>query len=165
VFNGRSTRCCISCAKTHDTEWHAAYVAATRCEQCKEQKYVSQLYDGRSTRFCVSCAKTHDPEWYAAYVAASRCRKPHENESVLPARELGGRKAVRRMVNQIDHYGKCGSTAELGALKGLLPVPPNAAAETAALPARPGEQRAAAGVRGDGDVCVWLASSGGVCVA
>jgi hypothetical protein len=80
MYDGRSTRCCTSCAKTHDPEWHAAYIAATRCEQCKEQKYSTQLYDGRSTRCCTSCAKTHDPEWYAAYIAATRCEQCKEQK-------------------------------------------------------------------------------------
>ena len=46
MYDGRYTRCCISCAKTHDPEWHAAYVAATRCKQCKEQKYKRRLHSG-----------------------------------------------------------------------------------------------------------------------
>jgi hypothetical protein len=64
----------VSCAKTHDPEWYAAYVAATRCEQCKEQKYATNVFNGRSTHCCVSCAKTHDPEWHSAYAAAHMCK-------------------------------------------------------------------------------------------
>ena len=74
VYDGRSTRCCKSCAKTHDHEWYAAYVAATRCEKCKEQKRAENVYNGRSTRCCVSCAKTHDHEWYKAWSVSQLCK-------------------------------------------------------------------------------------------
>jgi hypothetical protein len=78
IYDGRSTRCCRSCAKTHDPEWYTAYVAASRCERCKGQYYAANVYDGRSTRCCISCAKTHDPKWYAAYIAARRCEQCKE---------------------------------------------------------------------------------------
>jgi hypothetical protein len=82
VYGGHSTRCCVSCAKTHNPEWHAAYITATRCEQCKVQRYAHHLYGGRFTRCCKSCAKTNDPEWHAAYVAATRCEQCKEQKYV-----------------------------------------------------------------------------------
>jgi hypothetical protein len=87
VYEGRCTRCCVSCAEVHDPEWHAAYVAATRCERCREQRRATNVYEGRSTRCCISCAEVQDPEWHAAYVAATRCERCREQQRVTPVYE------------------------------------------------------------------------------
>jgi hypothetical protein len=73
VYGGLTTRCCITCAKVHDAPWHAAYVAATRCDMCTKAQRSMAVYGGLATRCCITCAKAHDAPWYAAYVASTRC--------------------------------------------------------------------------------------------
>ena len=74
IFDGLETRYCVSCTKTHDPGWHAAYVAATRCDRCKKRKRSTQHFKGRETRCCISCSEIHDKEWHAALVASHRCK-------------------------------------------------------------------------------------------
>ena len=66
---GRPSEFCVTCAKEHDKEWHAAYEEATRCVKCKHSMRSARIYAGHKTLCCISCAKMLDPEWYTAYLA------------------------------------------------------------------------------------------------